>query len=188
MLDYRPAAVALNAPAFHLNDLAQSLRDSGLPQVQHTAILMRAWKFTVQGTLKNGLPTLYREDTLYRHINHFGLTTKQLGGNRVITKSVKAGVFRDVTAGIAPKWQNINARLDPAQPDEVEKLVRIKQYRGFTRSRNNTEMPIKTQSQCLGRWKTLNTKAARNHLKRCIAKAEIPEGKTPKPILLASAD
>ena len=48
-------------------------------------------------------------------------------------------------------------------------------------------MTIRTQSQCLGCRKTLNTKAARNHLKSCIAKAEIPPGRTPKPMLLVSA-
>ncbi len=48
-------------------------------------------------------------------------------------------------------------------------------------------MTIRGQSQCLGCRKTLNTKAARNHLKRCIAKAEIPEGRTPKPMFLVSA-
>ena len=51
----------------------------------------------------------------------------------------------------------------------------------------NTKMPIRTQSQCLGCRKTLNTKAARNHLKSCIAKAEVPTGRTPKPMLLVSA-
>ena len=45
-------------------------------------------------------------------------------------------------------------------------------------------MTIRTQCQCLGCRKTLNTKAARNHLKSCIARAEI---RTSKPMLLVSA-
>ena len=45
-------------------------------------------------------------------------------------------------------------------------------------------MTIRTQSQCLGCQKTLNTKGARTHLKSCIARAEI---RTSKPMLLVSA-
>ena len=48
-------------------------------------------------------------------------------------------------------------------------------------------MTIRTQSQCLGCRKTFHTKAVRNHLKSCIATAETPLGKTPKPMLLVSA-
>ena len=76
MLNVRLAAVALNDPEFHLNGRAQSLRGSGLPQGQQTAILNRARRATIQSTLEDGLLTLYREKTLYRYINHFGLTTK----------------------------------------------------------------------------------------------------------------
>ena len=48
-------------------------------------------------------------------------------------------------------------------------------------------MTIRTQSQCLGCLKTFHTKAARNHLKSCIATAETPPGRMPKPTLLVSA-
>ena len=48
-------------------------------------------------------------------------------------------------------------------------------------------MTIRTQSQCLGCLKTLHTKGARTHLKSCIAKAEMLEDRTPKPMLLVSA-
>ena len=48
-------------------------------------------------------------------------------------------------------------------------------------------MTIRTQSQCLGCLKTLNTKGARTHLKNCITRAETPKGRTPKPMLLVSA-
>ena len=48
-------------------------------------------------------------------------------------------------------------------------------------------MTIRTQCQCLGCRKTFHTKAARTHLRSCIAKAEMPEGRTPKPMLLVSA-
>ena len=45
-------------------------------------------------------------------------------------------------------------------------------------------MAIRTQSQCLGCQKTLNTKGAHTHLKSCIARAEI---RTSKPMFLVSA-
>ena len=48
-------------------------------------------------------------------------------------------------------------------------------------------MTISTQSQCLGCRKTLNTKAAHAHLKSCIARAEMPVGRTTKHMLLVSA-
>ena len=64
---------------------------------------------------------------------------------------------------------------------------RDKPARRYTHRRATPEMTIKTQSQCLGCRKTLNTKAARNHLKTCIEKAEIPPGRTPKPMFLVSA-
>ena len=53
-LDARLAAVAVDDPETHLNGLAQSLRDSGLPQGQQTAILVRAWEAAVEGALEDG--------------------------------------------------------------------------------------------------------------------------------------
>ena len=47
-LDARLAAIATSDPEAHLNGLAQSLRDSGLPQGQQTAILVRAWEAAVE--------------------------------------------------------------------------------------------------------------------------------------------
>ena len=48
-------------------------------------------------------------------------------------------------------------------------------------------MTIRTQSQCLGCRKTLQTKTARTHLKSCIAAAKMPEGRRRKPMLIVSA-
>ena len=48
-------------------------------------------------------------------------------------------------------------------------------------------MTIRTQSQCLGCQKTLHTRTARRHLKSCIAKADTPPRRTPRPMLLVSA-
>ena len=48
-------------------------------------------------------------------------------------------------------------------------------------------MTIKAHSQCLGCRRTINTKAARNHLKSCIARTEMPPGRRSKPMLLVSA-
>ena len=47
-LDARLAAVATSDPEYHLNGLAQSLRDSGATQGQQTAVLVRAWEAAVE--------------------------------------------------------------------------------------------------------------------------------------------
>ena len=110
-LDARLAAVAVDDPEYHLNGLAQSLRDSALPQGQQTAILVRAWEAAVEGTLEGGLITLDEENALNRYLHHFDVAPEQVDGNGVLTSMIKSAVIRDITEGIVPQRQNIEGRV-----------------------------------------------------------------------------
>ncbi len=90
MLGARLAAVAVNDPESHLTDLAQSLRDSGLPQDQLHAILVPAWEAAVEGTLEDGLLTLDEANALARYMEQFSLTPEQLNQNGVQNTLVQA--------------------------------------------------------------------------------------------------
>ena len=72
-LDARLAGIATSDPEAHLNGLAQSLRQSGLPQGQQTAILIRAWEAAVESALEDGLLTLDEGKALNRYMDHFRL-------------------------------------------------------------------------------------------------------------------
>ncbi len=125
-LDARLGAVAVENPESHLADLAQSLRDSKLPQGQQTAILIRAWEAVVEGALEDGLITLDEENALNRYMDHFNLTQAQMDQNGVLTQVAKAAVIRDIAEGIVPHRQNITGRV-PFNLVKSEKLVWVTQ-------------------------------------------------------------
>ena len=125
-LDARLAAIATSDAEAHLNGLAQSLRDSGLPQEQQTAILVRAWEAAVEGALEDGLISTDEENALNRYMDHFGLTQAQMNQNGVLTQFVKAAVIRDIAEGSVPNRQNINGRI-PFNLMKSEKLVWVTQ-------------------------------------------------------------
>ena len=125
-LDARLAAVAVDNPESQLNGLAQSLRDSGLPQGQQTAILVRAWEAAVESALEDGLITMDEENALNRYMDHFNLTQAQMDQNGVLTQVIKAAVIRDIAEGIVPDRQNIQGRI-PFNLMKSEKLVWIMQ-------------------------------------------------------------
>ena len=95
-------AAAVDDPEYHMDGLANSLRDSGLPQGQQTAILVRAWEAAVEGALEDGLITMDEENALNRYMDHFSLTQCQMNQNGVLTQVVKATVIRDIAEGIVP--------------------------------------------------------------------------------------
>ena len=121
-LDARLAAIATDDPDTHLNELAQSLSDSGLPDGQRTAILIRAWEAAVEGVLEDGLLTLDEENALYRYLDHFGISNSQANDSGVHTSIVKAAVIREITEGVVPQRQNIEGRV-PFNLMKSEKLV-----------------------------------------------------------------
>ena len=102
MLDARLAVVAVDDPESHLNGLAESLRDSGLPQGQQGTLLIRAWEAAVKGALEDGLINMDEENALNRYMDHFSLTQSQMNQNGVLTQVVKAAVIRDIAEGIVP--------------------------------------------------------------------------------------
>ena len=121
-LSARLAAIAVEDPESHLTDLANSLRDSGLPQGQQTEILVRAWEAAVEAALEDGLLTLDEENSLNRYMDHFNLSQDQMNQNGVLTQTVKAAVIRDITEGIVPNRQNIAGRI-PFNLMKSENLV-----------------------------------------------------------------
>ena len=110
-LDARLAALAVEDPNTHLRELADSLRQSGLNPGQQTALLIRAWEASVEGTLEDGLLTLDEENALHRYLDHFNLTATQVDDNGVLTTVVQAAVVRDIAEGIVPQRQNITGRV-----------------------------------------------------------------------------
>ena len=124
-LDARLAALAVDDPESHLNELADSLRQSDLGQDQQTALLVRAWEAAVEGTLEDGLLTLDEENSLHRYLDHFNIAAK-VDDNRVLTALVQAAVIRDITEGIVPQRQNITGRV-PFNLMKSETLVWVMQ-------------------------------------------------------------
>ena len=121
-LDARLAAIATDDPDTHLNELAQSLRDSGLPDGRQTALLVRAWEAAVEGALEDGLLTLDEESALHRYLHHFEVAPEQVDGSGVLTSMIKSAVIRDITEGIVPQRQNIQGRV-PFNLMKSEQLV-----------------------------------------------------------------
>ena len=152
MLDTRLAAIATSDPEAHLNGLSQSLRNSGLPQGQQTAILVRAWEAAVEGALEDGLLTMDEENALNRYMDHFGLTQSQMDQNGVLTQVVKAAVIRDIAEGIVPDRQNINGRV-PFNLMKSEKLVWVMQHVDY--------YEIKTRRERCGTSRNLRIRIAR---------------------------
>ena len=117
-LDARLAAIAVENPDAHLNELTASLRQSGLNQGQQTALLVRAWEAAVEGTLEDGLLTLDEENALTRYMDHFGITAGQVNQNGVLTthgpgrRNQGRGLRRRPPAAE-------HHRPGPLQPDEV---------------------------------------------------------------------
>ena len=123
-LDARLAAIATDDPDTHLNELTESLNDSGLPDGRQTAILIRAWEAAVEGALEDGLLTLDEESALHRYLHHFEVAPEQVDGNGVLTSMIKSAVIRDITEGIVPQRQNIQGRI-PFNLMKSEQLVWI---------------------------------------------------------------
>ena len=121
-LDARLAALAVDDPETHLNELAQSLRQSGLNPGQQTALLIRAWEAAVEGTLEDGLLTMDEENALIRYMDHFNITAAQVDSNGVLTTMVQAAVIRDIAEGIVSQRQNITGRI-PFNLMKSEQLV-----------------------------------------------------------------
>ena len=101
----------MDDPDTHLQELSESLKQSGLPEGQRTAVLIQAWEAAVEGTLEDGLLTLGEENALYRYLDQFGLTAQQVDRSGVHTSVVKAAVIREIAEGVVPQRQYITGRL-----------------------------------------------------------------------------
>ena len=74
-------------------------------------LLIRAWEEAVEGAIEDGVISLDDENTLFRYLDHFGLTIRDVNMNGAHTSVVQAAIIRDVTQGIVPQRQNITSRV-----------------------------------------------------------------------------
>ena len=126
MLDARLAALAVDDPDTHLDELGEALKNSGLHQGQQTALLVRAWEAAVEGTLEDGLLTQDEENSLHRYLDHFNITASQADDNGALNSVVKSAVIRDIAEGVVPQRQNIQGRI-PFNLMKSETLVWVMQ-------------------------------------------------------------
>ena len=122
MLDARLAAIAVFDGGAHLDDLAETLRQSDLSQEEQTMLLVQAWEAAVERALEDGLFTLDEENALTRYINHFNLTQSQLDAHGVHTSLIKAAVLREISGGVVTDRQQLSGNV-PFNLVKSEKLV-----------------------------------------------------------------
>ena len=70
------------------------------------------------------------ENSLYRYLDHFGITTSQVNSAGVHTSVVKAAVIREIAEGVVPQRQNITDRI-PFNLMKSETLVWVIQDVGY---------------------------------------------------------
>ena len=119
-MEARLAAISVQDGDGHLQDLALSIRQTGLGEANR--LLIRAWETAALGALEDGLLSLDEENDLARYADHFSLTQQDLDRNGVHTSLVQAAVLRDVAQGIVPKRQRVNGAV-PFNLMKSEQLV-----------------------------------------------------------------
>ena len=117
MMDARTAAMDTQDGEARLQDLQNNLRQARLPPERRQRILVQAWE-----TIEDGAMTLDEENALDRYLDHFGISTGEANANGTHTSLVQAAVIQDVTQGIVPQRQNINAPV-PFNLMKSEQLV-----------------------------------------------------------------
>ena len=106
----------------HLQELAESIRQTDMDEDETRGILVRAWEAAVQATLEDELVTQDEDEALAKYAHHSGLTQKNLDRNGAQTSLVQAAVIRDVTQGIVPQHQTITGTI-PFNLMKSEQLV-----------------------------------------------------------------
>ena len=84
--------------------------------------LVRAWETAVENTMEDGLLTLDEENAHHQYLDHFRLTTQDVGANGAHTSLVQAAIIREVTQGIVPQRQNLQGKI-PFNLMKSEQLV-----------------------------------------------------------------
>ena len=74
--------------------------------------------------IEDRVVSLDEENALSQYISHFDLTKEELNRNGAQTSLIQAAVIRDITQGIVPQRQTIEARV-PFNLMESEQLVWI---------------------------------------------------------------
>ena len=87
-------------------------------------LLVRAWEGAVEGVIEDRVVSLDEENALSQYISHFDLTKEELNRNGAQTSLIQAAVIRDITQGIVPQRQTIEARV-PFNLMKSEQLVWI---------------------------------------------------------------
>ena len=81
--------------------------------------------------IEDRVVSLDEENALSQYISHFDLTKEELNRNGAQTSLIQAAVIRDITQGIVPQRQTIEARV-PFNLMKSEQLVWIIQAKTFT--------------------------------------------------------
>ena len=116
------AALSTGDGGAALQELDNTLRRTSMSNTDRRQLLVRAWETAVEKTLEEGLISRDEENALYRYLNHFGLTQKELNRNGAQTSLVQAAVIRDITQGIISQRQNIQG-LVPFNLMKSEQLI-----------------------------------------------------------------
>ena len=106
----------------HLQELAESIRQTDMDEDETRGILVRAWEAAVEGALEDGMLSLDEETALAKCAGYFSLDQHDLDGNGVQTSLVQAAVIRDVTRGVIPQRQQVNGAI-PCNLMKSEQLV-----------------------------------------------------------------
>ena len=101
-----------------------------LAEVRHTTLvptavrrcLVTAWEQSVEKFLKDGVLDAVEENRLAKFKEHFGLAEAELDKNGALTRTVKAGILREVLSGSIPQRASFDEPL-PINLQNGERIV-----------------------------------------------------------------
>lgn len=93
-----------------------------VPAYERRALLAKGWENSVDGFLEDGILDRDEEKRLAEFSEHFGLSQSELDVNGALSKTVKAGILRDILDGVVPERMSINGNL-PINFQRNERVV-----------------------------------------------------------------
>lgn len=102
--------------------LADIEQTSFVPPADRKALLITGWENAVQQFLEDGVLDATEEDRLVEFTERFALSQSELDRNGALTKTVKAGVLRQVLGGVVPQRASLAGNL-PINLQSGEQVV-----------------------------------------------------------------
>jgi len=102
--------------------LAQIEQTSSVPSADRTTLLIGAWETAVDRFLDDGVLEASEETRLVEFTARFALPRDQLDRKGALTKTVKAGVLRDILNGKIPQRVSVDGHL-PINFQKSEQIV-----------------------------------------------------------------